>query len=139
MQHCCVNEERCYNIRMNVKRMTPLKKNILKLLKKDHFLSVSQLVEKLHKQGQTVNKTSVYRTIESFLNDGIVCQQTFQNEVVYELQEGHHDHLYCTNCGKVEKTECQMEASPHTDTKGFQVDHHHLTLYGKCEDCVIQA
>jgi Fur family transcriptional regulator, ferric uptake regulator len=123
---------------MNVKRLTPLKKNILQLLKKHHFLSVPQLVEKLHKNGTNVNKTSVYRTIESFLADDIVCQQTFQNEVVYELQEDHHDHLYCTNCGRVEKTDCYIEATPTQKLNGFQVDHHHLTLYGKCEDCAAQ-
>ncbi len=118
---------------MNVKRETPLKKEMVSLLKKHHFLSVPDLVEKLHKKGFLVNKTSVYRNMESFLKEGTVCQQTFENELVYELQEDHHDHLYCTNCGKIEKADCQM--SEPTNLRGFTVDHHHLTLYGMCAQC----
>ena len=121
---------------MNTKHQTPLKKEILALLKKNHFLSVPQLVEQLHQHGFPVNKTSVYRTIQSFLEDEIVCQQTFQDELVYELQEDHHDHLYCTNCGKVQKTECRVEAPTQSQLKGFSIEHHHLTMYGKCAICV---
>lgn len=120
---------------MNTKHQTPLKKEIVQLLTKNHFLTVPQLVEKLHHHGLTVNKTSVYRTIEAFLSEGLVCQQNFQNEFVYELQADHHDHLYCTNCGKVEPTTCKFELN--TQPKGFQVDHHHLTLYGLCKNCLI--
>jgi Fe2+ or Zn2+ uptake regulation protein len=120
---------------MNMKRQTPLKKEVLQLLKRHHFLTVPQLVEKLHTRNLPVNKTSVYRTIESFLKDEVVCQQTFENELVYELQADHHDHLYCTNCGKVEKTDCQLEAVPAEQLKGFSIDHHHLTLYGRCARC----
>lgn len=138
MQQCCVNldlnnlEE--YTRLMNVKRVTPLKKAVVRLLKKHHFLSVPQLVEKLKADGLAVHKTSVYRTIEGFLADGKVCQQTFKNEVVYELQAGHHDHLFCTNCGRLQKTECQIDAfSP--QIKNFQIAHHHLTLFGTCAGC----
>ncbi len=123
---------------MNTKHQTPLKKEILALLKKNHFLSVPQLVEKLHQHRFPVNKTSVYRTIQSFLEDEIVCQQTFQDESVYELQEDHHDHLYCTNCGKVQKTECQVEAPAKSQLKGFSIEHHHLTMYGKCASCAVR-
>lgn len=115
------------------KRSTPLKKEIIDLLRQFHFLSAPQIVEKLHARGHLVNKSSVYRTLDSFLEDDIICQQIFADESVYELQHDHHDHLYCSHCGKVEKITCAVK-TPKT-IQGFQVEHHHLTMYGVCTSC----
>jgi Fe2+ or Zn2+ uptake regulation protein len=116
-----------------VKRSTPLKKYILDLLGQHHLLSASQIVEHLHLVGQKVNKTSVYRNLESFLEDNLICQQSFDDKIVYELHHDHHDHVVCRSCGKVEETPCQI-AVPSVLT-GYTIDHHHLTLYGVCQSC----
>ena len=116
------------------KRATPLKKEILQLLEKNHFLTAPQILEKLHKKGLRVNKTSVYRNLDSFLEDDLICQQTFgDDEFVYELQKNHHDHLCCESCGKVEEVSCHVDVPKKID--GYVVNHHHLTMYGLCKDC----
>src|SRR5689334_10772720 len=116
-----------------VKRSTQLKKVILELLKEHHLLSATQLIEKLHQKDMNVNKTSVYRNLESFLEDNLICRQTFQDEFLYELQDQHHDHLYCNSCKKVSEIPCQIEVP--TKIAGYSVEHHHLTLYGICPVC----
>jgi Fur family peroxide stress response transcriptional regulator len=116
------------------KRSTPLKKKILDLLEKNHLLSASQILEKLHDQGMKVNKTSVYRNLESFLEDHLICTQSFSNEeFVYELQSGHHDHAVCENCGKVAAIPCTGNSA--LQVADFKPTHHHHTLFGMCGNC----
>ena len=117
-----------------VRRSTPLKKAILEILSKHHLLTAAELLEKLHSQGLKANKTSVYRNLDAFVADNIVCQQSFGNEeFAYELQSEHHDHIQCHSCGKVEAIPCQTEVPKKLN--GFIVNHHHLTLEGTCQDC----
>ena len=124
-----------YNQTMRkTKRETPLKKTILALLETYHLLTAAQILEKLHFAGKKVNKTSVYRNLESFLEDDLICQQSFGgDEMVYELQRDHHDHFQCESCGKVEEIPCQVTRTP--QMQGYAIAHHHLTLYGRCQLC----
>jgi Fe2+ or Zn2+ uptake regulation protein len=116
------------------KRSTKLKAQILDLLREHHLLTAPQIVEKLHAQGSKVNKTSVYRNLESFLADGLICQQSFgEGGFSYELQDEHHDHISCSSCGLVKEIPCQFQ--PGEKIAGYAVDHHHLTLFGICENC----
>lgn len=118
-------------------RMTPLRQKILDLLAEKHLLSAMQLVVELEKVGFDVNKTSVYRSLVFLEKSGKICQHQFEmKEAVFELQDHHHDHLVCTNCGRVNIAECAIHP-PH-EVQGFQIDHHHLTLYGKCANCLSQ-
>jgi Fur family ferric uptake transcriptional regulator len=104
------------------------------LLKKHHLLSAPQILEKLHAKGIFANKTSIYRNLDSFLEDGLICQQSFGNdEFLYELQQDHHDHLQCTYCGKITKTECLLGFKK--KIQNFAIEHHHLTLFGRCQQC----
>jgi Fe2+ or Zn2+ uptake regulation protein len=120
-------------MKTKIRRSTPLKKEILNLLGKFHLLTATQVLEKLHQQGSDVNKTSVYRNLDTFLEDGVICQQSFGEELVYELQKDHHDHICCYVCGKVEEIPCQVKSF--APIKNYSIDHHHLTLYGLCEKC----
>jgi Fe2+ or Zn2+ uptake regulation protein len=115
------------------KRTTKLKQEILDLLNEHHLLTATQILQKLHEQGSKVNKTSVYRNLDSFLEDDVVCQQAFGDEFLYELQHDHHDHIRCKSCGRVEEIPCQIEVAP--TIAEFVVDHHHLTVYGVCKSC----
>jgi Fur family ferric uptake transcriptional regulator len=116
------------------KRATKLKKQILSLLEENHLLTAPQIVEMLHSQGSKVNKTSVYRNLESFLSDGLICQQSFgETGFSYELQNEHHDHIRCDVCGKVTEIPCQF--SPEKQLEGYTIGHHHLTLFGVCREC----
>jgi Fur family ferric uptake transcriptional regulator len=51
---------------------------------------------------------------------------------------GHHHHLICTTCGRMEPAECPLGsiASSSTTAGGFVVTDHRVTLYGLCPDCI---
>lgn len=107
---------------------------ILELLKEQHLLTAPQLLEKIHTSGKNVNKTTVYRALDKLLAEGSICKQNLQdNELVYELRDHHHDHLVCNNCKKILVAECQVHLAP--QLQDFQVDHHHLTVFGTCAEC----
>jgi Fur family ferric uptake transcriptional regulator len=51
---------------------------------------------------------------------------------------GHHHHLICTACGRMEPAECPLVgiADRAETPSGFLVTSHEVTLYGLCPDCV---
>jgi Fur family ferric uptake transcriptional regulator len=58
---------------------------------------------------------------------------------VFELDKGgHHDHLVCTHCGRVEEfinTEIEARQARVAESRGFKVIGHSLRLYGECTNC----
>lgn len=119
-----------------MKRLTPLRQDIFDLLHHEHVLTAHEILAKLEKKHPTLNKTTVYRALDFLIDEGKLCRHSFQaNELSYELKEHHHDHLLCTNCGAVQIADCLIEVP--REMNGFQVDHHHLTVFGLCKDCVL--
>ncbi len=62
-------------------------------------------------------------------------------KAVFELKEGgHHDHLVCVQCGKVEEffdPEIERRQLAIARERGFEVREHALYLYADCQknDC----
>jgi Fur family ferric uptake transcriptional regulator len=60
---------------------------------------------------------------------------------VFELNEGgHHDHIICMDCGRVEEfVDCGIERKQLeiANRLGFSIEEHNLILYGRCrkENC----
>ena len=50
-----------------------------------------------------IGLATVYRVLTQFEQAGILARSQFDSgKAVFELNDGdHHDHLICTNCGKV--------------------------------------
>ena len=110
-----------------------LDEQIVQLLGEHHLLTAPDLQVKLETFGKRYNKTSVYRALERLLEKDQVCRLSFSsNEILYELRDSHHDHLVCERCGRVQTTHC-MVSIPDTDT--FKATHHHLTVFGICDQC----
>lgn len=108
--------------------------SILEILTENHLLSAPQILEKMSEQGQKVNKTSVYRALEKLLASGTICKQVFgEDTLLYELRNSHHDHLVCENCHTIQAVECTTQ--PHITATNFTVSHHHMTVFGTCENC----
>lgn len=104
------------------------------LLTTHHALTAKQILSLLDEDGRQYNKTSVYRALERLLSDGEVCQHYFMNnEAWFELRDHHHAHLVCESCGKVTTAECQY--SQPASLEGYQLRHHHLTIFGVCASC----
>ncbi len=119
-------------------RRPVVQQHILDLLSERHSVTAPDMVSILKQGGKAVNKTSVYRALDQLLESGKICRQNLAGDIpTFELRDHHHDHLVCEVCGRVIVTECLVRI-PKT-VEGFQVGHHHLTVYGMCESCQLSA
>lgn len=87
-----------------------------------------------------IGLATVYRVLTQFEQAGILVRSQFDGgKAVFELNDGdHHDHLICTNCGKVvEFTDAEIEKRQHKIAKdnNFALESHTMMLYGICPDC----
>jgi Fur family transcriptional regulator, ferric uptake regulator len=84
-----------------------------------------------------IGLATVYRVLTQFEQAGILSRSHFESgKAVYELNEGgHHDHLVCLQCGRVEEfydAEIEKRQSEVARQRGFRLHGHSLALYADC-------
>lgn len=84
-----------------------------------------------------IGLATVYRVLTQFEAAGLVRRHNFEGgSAVFELDDGgHHDHIICQQCGRVEEfMDAQIEARQEAAAAahGFSVADHSLVIYGNC-------
>jgi len=102
--------------------------------------SAEDIYRALLDDGEEIGLATVYRVLTQFEAAGLVERHHFESgQAVFELNErGHHDHIVCVSCGKVEEFYDEMIEARQKEVaadKGYEVTDHSLTLYGKCPSC----
>ena len=102
--------------------------------------SAEDIYRALLDDGEEIGLATVYRVLTQFEAAGLVERHHFESgQAVFELNEkGHHDHIVCVSCGKVEEFFDEMIEKRQREVaaqKGYEVTEHSLTLYGKCPAC----
>ncbi|MEM7785358.1 MAG: transcriptional repressor, partial [Planctomycetota bacterium] len=99
-------------------------------------------IERLPTKGNPgyVSRPTVYRTLNEFVDAGLLRKFTLDGRSVYEHDYGYpqHDHLYCTKCQRL--FEFQSDAlielrNQVAKEHGFKVQNHRFTINGICADC----
>ncbi len=111
------------------------------LLTAEQHLSAEEVAEELAKRGTKAGTATVYRTIDVLLESGLVVERDFGEgfrrfEPARDIP--HHEHLLCTNCGKVEEFRDERLERMTTlvaESRGFARQRHRLVIYGVCRDC----
>ncbi len=120
------------------------RRKILELFEssKVRHLSAEDVYKTLLAEGIDVGLATVYRVLTQFEQAGLLSRQHFETgKAVFELnQGGHHDHLVCLQCGRVEEfydSEIEQRQSEIARKRGFQLRGHSLALYADCTrpDC----
>ena len=72
---------------------------------KVRHLSAEDVYRSLIAEGIDIGLATVYRVLTQFEQAGLLSRQHFETgKAVFELnQGGHHDHLVCLQCGRVEE------------------------------------
>jgi len=100
-------------------------------------MTAEDVYRQLIMEGLDIGLATVYRVLTQFEQAGLVERHFFESgKAVFELNEGgHHDHLVCLQCGKVEEFyDAEIERRQHEVAKqrGFVVKEHALYLYADC-------
>jgi Fur family ferric uptake transcriptional regulator len=107
----------------------------------DCCLSAQEAHERLAAGGSRVGIASVYRVFDLLASQGLLTRVDIGDGVArYEPSrpDGHHHHLVCADCGKVEAFEdesLERELSRVADRLGYAMDAHEIVLRGACDDC----
>jgi Fur family ferric uptake transcriptional regulator len=115
------------------------RRRILELFEasKVRHLSAEDVYKALIAEGMDVGLATVYRVLTQFEQAGLLARQHFETgKAVFELnQGGHHDHLVCLQCGRVEEFydgEIEKRQGEVAKKSGFELRGHSLALYADC-------
>lgn len=104
--------------------------------------SMNQIVKSMSK---TVDRASIYRTLELFEKLLIVQRINIGWKYKYELSDKfthHHHHLTCSRCGKVisiNETELEKFINSIATENKFKAYSHQVEIQGECRSCIDQT
>lgn len=123
--------------RLNITRA---RRTVFDILDTQHkALTMKQLVNAAR---LTLDRSTVYRTVELFEKIGIVSKVYTGWKYRVELSDifsSHHHHLTCTVCGEVisfeENAAFEAELQVIAKKHGYSLSAHSLELKGICQSC----
>lgn len=106
----------------------------------DEFLSAQDLHAALRAGGDRVGLATVYRALQTLVEDGAVdARRGEDGEVTYRrCSTGHHHHLVCRVCGRtveVESRAVERWAAALAADHGFVDAVHTVEITGTCPGC----
>lgn len=134
-------------LRQHGLRATPQRALILQVLQQsDEHLDAESLWQRAHEQDASVNLATVYRTLKSLVEAGLI-QQSFlggeQKRAMYEaVNKPEHVHFTCLRCGKVLELDGEQfaHARPALESHtGVSILRMQLKLEGLCRECNIST
>jgi len=104
---------------------------------KERHLSAEDVYKLLLTSGEDVGLATVYRVLTQFEQAGLLVRHHFESgKSVFELnQGGHHDHIVCMQCGRVEEffdEEIEKRQKKAAQERGFTIHDHSLYIYADC-------
>jgi len=104
---------------------------------KGQHLSAEDIYKIMINSGEDVGLATVYRVLTQFEQAGLLIRHHFESgKAVFELNlGGHHDHIVCVKCGRVEEfydPEIEERQEKAAESLGFKMQDHSLTIYGVC-------
>lgn len=115
---------------------------ILEILEENQaqHMSAEDVYKALLENNQDIGLATVYRVLTQFEAAGLVHRHHFEGgQSVFELnQGGHHDHILCISCGRVDEFMDEVieeRQKKIAEEVGYTITDHSLYLYGICPAC----
>lgn len=107
------------------------------------FVSAQDVYAALRSDGDAVGLSTVYRHLQSFVDEGAVdVIHTPDGETTYrfcgDATSAHHHHLVCRRCGRTEEIEGRVVekwAAAVAAEHGYTDVDHTVELFGTCANC----
>jgi len=118
-------------------RVTIQRLAIIKVLLSLDHPTAEEIYQFMKKEFPTLSFTTVYNTLHSLQEMGILREYRFGEASRFELAECNHHHFLCLSCGKMEDIEeTDITVSPHPSISDrFQIITIEMTIKGLCRDC----
>lgn len=99
--------------------------------------TVDEIYQVLVKDIPTLSKTTVYNTLNLFVQESIALLLTIEeNETRYDANTGIHGHFKCEKCEQVTDFEADISALSAGVLDQFQIHEQHLYFKGICSACL---
>lgn len=130
------------NLRKAGLKVTLPRMKILEILEvsSTRHMSAEDVYKALLDSGEEIGLATVYRVLTQFETAGLVNRHHFEGgHSVFELnQGGHHDHILCVKCGRVDEfvdEVIEQRQKAIAGDKGYEMTDHSLYIYGICPNC----
>ena len=111
-------------------RTSIYKEKIIKLLKKNHLLSIGEIHQKIPE----ADYSTIYRNVYKLLEDKKIKRVVFEKgKTTYESvnEKGRHDHFFCIDCEKIKEINIPFKEIPLSNK--YKIND--LLVRGLCENC----
>ncbi len=118
-------------------RMTRQRRRILNLLEASERPKSAEMIHQ-ELAGESLDLSTVYRTLDTFFEEGLISKSSLKNTSYYYLRRKDHRHyMICLSCHKMIEIDCHISdiESEIAADHHFDISHHDMTIYGYCQDC----
>ena len=130
------------DLRAKGKRLTRQRRLIWEALtaEADRHLSAEDVVERVRSQLPNVNASTVYRTLELLVGEGLLLRTDLGTDRAYyePAHEHAHHHLVCERCGAVQHFHDELLGDLReriSASSGYVLGAGEITLFGVCANC----
>ncbi len=110
-------------------------------LASEEHVSAEELYKIVAAREPKIGLATVYRTLALLTESGLAAELDFgdgQKRYEQNLDHRHHDHMICTQCGKIIEFNHPLIEKLQEDVAqehGFEMTTHKLDMFGTCKDC----
>lgn len=121
-------------------RITPQRHAVLEfLLDSETHPTADDIYKALEPKFPNMSVATVYNNLRVLRKAGLVRELTYgDSSSRFDCNMTDHYHIMCEDCGKIVDFHYppldEVESLAEKVT-GFEVSHHRMELYGKCDDC----
>ena len=130
-----------YIVQHNLK-ITKQRRAVLEaFLGSEDHVSAEELYKLVTEKEPKIGLATVYRTLSLLTQSGLASELDFgdgQKRYEHKFMHSHHDHMICTECGKIIEFSHPMIEKLQEEVAGrhsFKLTSHKLDLFGLCAEC----
>ena len=112
---------------------------VLEYLHKKKHPTADMIYAYIAKRIPTMSKTTVYNTLNLFLESNLVHAITITGtEVRFSVDEQNHHHFLCKRCGKIIDIDvtCPIARGKVKQIEGHRLEEIHGYFRGVCKECI---
>lgn len=99
--------------------------------------TVDDIFQSLSAEIPTLSKTTVYNTLNIFVENHIVHEVIIEeNEVRYDVETGTHGHFKCKVCGDIIDFDVDLSKLDLQKLGNVEIEETHFYLKGTCAKCL---